>query len=265
MRSARPSLTARWVAAHRTRLARTRPSTPSGDVAGEQALDRAVSGAFAVPVGRATGLAERTRFVDNEVARALGHGVDQVVLLGAGYDGRALRFASETTRWFEVDLPATQADKRRSLAALGLAPQGVTYVGLDLMRADLGQALEDAGHDASRPSVFVCEGLFAYLTLEAVASVCQALYDRAPAGSVLVTTFLVVPAAGSLGQALRTVVDQLLRVIGEVRRSEYLEGDAEKLMVVTGWQVARSASSPPGRLGQGSHLLALAAEPAPSR
>jgi methyltransferase (TIGR00027 family) len=262
--SARPSITARWVAAHRTRLARTRPSTPSGDVAGEQALDRAVSGVFAVPLGRPTGMAERTRFVDNEVAGGLGHGVEQVVLVGAGYDGRALRFAGERTTWFEVDRPATQADKQRRLAALGLAP-GVTYVGIDLMRDDLGQALEAAGHDASRPSVFVCEGLFAYLTLEAVASVCQTLRDRAPAGSVLVTTFPVVPDAGARAQALRAVVGQLLRVIGERRRSEYYEGDAEKLMVVTGWRVARSSSPPPGWLGQGSHFLALAAEPAPPR
>ena len=94
---------------------------------------------------------------------------------------------------------------------------------------------------------------------------CQALRDRAPAGSVLVATFLVVPAAGGRGQALRAAVDQLLRVIGERRRSEYLEGDAEKLMVVTGWRVARSSSPPPGWLGQGSHFLALAAEPAPPR
>ncbi len=70
-------------------------------------------------------MAERTRFVDNEVAGALGRGVDQVVLVGAGYDGRPLRFAGETTTWFEVDRPATQADKQRRLAALGLVPRGV--------------------------------------------------------------------------------------------------------------------------------------------
>ncbi len=262
MRPGRASLTARWVAAHRDRLAPTRPSTPTGDVASERALERDVRGVFAVPIGRPTSMAERTRFVDNEVALALGHDVDQVVLLGAGYDGRASRFGGGTTRWFEVDLPTTQQDKRRRLAALAIAPEGVTYVGLDLLTGDLAGALDAAGHDPARPSLFVCEGLFAYLTLEGIATTCQVLRQRAPAGSTLVTTYLVVPETGGRGWALRTTLDLLLKVIGEVRRCEFLEGDAEKLMVVTGWRVVHSSSPPPGWIGQGSHFLALASEPA---
>ena len=77
---------------------------------------------FALPVGRPTGIAERTRVVDAEVARAIGRGTAQVVLLGAGYDGRALRFGGGAVRWFEVDLAATLADKRRRLDALGIGP-----------------------------------------------------------------------------------------------------------------------------------------------
>ena len=267
MRAGRPSLTARWVAAHRVRLERQRPSTPAGDVAGERRLYRDVSGVFRLPLGRPTGVAERTAFVDNEVARAIGHGTEQIVLLGAGYDGRALRFGGGTTRWIEVDFPSTQDDKRRQLSKLGVEPTAVTYVGLDLMKAhgeeDLGEALAAAGHDPDRPSLFVGEGLFAYLTLEVVASLCTTLRARAAAGSVLVTTDLVIPEVGTRGRALRGVVDLLLRVIGEPRRSEFYPGDAQKLMVVTGWRVARSQVSTPSRLAQGSHMLVLAAEPAP--
>jgi methyltransferase (TIGR00027 family) len=267
MRAGRPSLTARWVAAHRLRLDRRRPSTPDGDVAGERKLYRAVRGAFAIPLGRPTGMAERTAFVDNEVARAIGHGVEQIVLLGAGYDGRALRFGGGTTRWYEVDYPSTQDDKRRRLAGLGVEPAGVTYIGLDLMAAhgpeDFGEALAAAGHDPNRPSLFICEGLFAYLSLEVIASLCTTLRARAPEGSALVATVLVVPETGSRGQALRRGLDQLLKVIGEARHSEFFPGDAQKLMVVTGWHVARSRVSTPGRMAQGSHLLVLAAGPDP--
>ncbi len=261
MRTDRPSLTARWVAAHRDRLAGTRPSTPTGDAPGEHALYRDVRGIFAVPLGRPTGLAQRTAFVDNEVAGAIGRGVEQVVLLGAGYDGRALRFAG-ATRWFEVDRPPTLEDKQRRLHALGLHPRAVTYVGLDLMTGDLGSALDHAGHRADRPSVFVCEGLFSYLTLETIASLCERLRARAPAGSVLVSTLLVVPQTGRSWPALRALLDPLFRIIGEPRRSEFFAGDAEKLMVVTDWRVTRSQRAPESRLGQGSYSLALAAEPA---
>ena len=158
MRSARPSVTARWVAAHRARIERTRPSIPGAELEGERRLYRDVSGVFAVPLGRLAGIAERTRVVDAEVARAIGRGTTQVVLLGAGYDGRALRFGGGAVRWFEVDLPATQADKRRRLDALGIRPVAVSYLPLDLATGDLDAALDAAGHDRAAPSLFVCEG-----------------------------------------------------------------------------------------------------------
>ena len=267
MRAGRPSLTARWVAANRVRLERRRPSTPEGDVAGERALYHNVGGPFALPLGRPTAMAARTAFVDNELARAVGHGVDQIVLLGAGYDGRALRFGGAATRWFEVDHPGTQDDKRRRLASLGVEPSSVTYIGSDLMTAhepeDLGEAMAAAAHDPVRPSLFVCEGLFASLSLEVIASLCTTLRARAAEGSALVATVLVVPETGSRGQALRGAVDLLRRVTGEARGSEFYPGDAQKLMVVTGWRVARSQVSTPGRVVRGSHLLVLAAEPDP--
>jgi methyltransferase (TIGR00027 family) len=260
MRTGRPSLTARWVAAHRARLEGTRPSTPTGDVRGEGALYRDVRGIFVVPVGRPAEVARRTAFIDSEVAGAIGRGVDQVVVLGAGYDGRALRF-SGTTRWLEVDLPAPQADKRRRLAALGIERAPVAYAPVDLLSGDLDAALDEAGHRADAPSLFVCEGLFASLTLEAIASLCETLRARAPEGSVLVSTYLVSPETGRRGATPRALRGMLLQLIGERRRSEFFAGDAEMLMVVTGWRVARSQRAPEGWLGQGSSV-ALAAEPA---
>jgi methyltransferase (TIGR00027 family) len=269
MRAGRPSLTARWVAAQRLRLDPIRASTPVGDLRGERALYRGVRGrvpALAPTLDRPAGFARRTAFVDREVADALGRGVEQVVLVGAGYDGRSLRFAG-STRWFEVDRPTTQDDKRRRLAARGPAP-AVTYAGLDLTVDDVGAALEAAGHRADAPSLFVCEGVFPHLTLAAVASLCEALRARAPEGTVLASTFLVAPAAGAgIGAAAalagRKAADGLLALGGEPRRSEFLVGDPEKLMVVTGWRVGRSQRTGPARLHPGAHLLALSATPAP--
>jgi methyltransferase (TIGR00027 family) len=259
----RPSLSARWAAANRARLERTRPSTPGGDVAAERALEQSVRGFVAWPAGGTAALAERTRFVDHEVADALGRGVDQVVLLGAGYDGRALRFGGGPTRWFEIDHPQTLADKRRRLDDLGVPTDTVRYLGLDVRTADVGTALVSAGHDEGRPSLFVAESLFATLTLERVATLCEALRPRAAAGSVLAATFSVSPEQGGRGQAAHDAFDQLRRAVGQGRPHEFLPGDPQKLLVVTGWRVIRTSSSPPRWLGQGSSLLALAGEPAP--
>ena len=254
-------MAARWEAAQRARLEPTRPSTPGADLEGEHRLYRDVSGMFALPVGRPTGIAERTRVVDAEVARAIGRGTTQVVLLGAGYDGRALRFGGGAVRWFEVDLPATQADKRRRLDALGIRPAAVSYLPIDLATGDLDAALDAAGHDRAAPSLFVCESLLASLTLGASASLCQTVRARAPDGSVLVANFLVSPQPSAPARAVRAATDALLRVVGETRRHEFRSGDPEKLMVVTGWRVTHSESSAGSRIDRGSHTLILVCEP----
>ncbi|MGO8824702.1 MAG: class I SAM-dependent methyltransferase [Acidimicrobiales bacterium] len=232
---------------------------------GERRLYRSVGGALAVPVGRPAGFEQRTRVIDGEVARAIGHGTAQVVLLGAGYDGRALRFGGGTVRWFEVDLPAVQADKRQRLGALGIEPGGVTYVGFDLQRGDLGAALHAAGHDAAAPSLFVCEDVAAHLTLEAAASLSETLRARASAGSVLVADFVVTPEPGASARVLRATTGALLAMTGEPRRNEFRPGDPEKLMVVTGWRVAHADSAAESRVDRGSHTLVLVCEPDPAR
>src|SRR5271170_194996 len=152
-----PSLQARWVAAQRLRLERTRPSTPGGDVEAERRLYRAIAGGVRVPVGSASALAQRTQVIDAEVARALGRGTAQIVLLGAGDDGRALRFGGGAVRWFEVDRPGAQTDKSRRLRELGAATTETAYVGLDLLADHLAGPLQAAGHDAGAPSLFVAE------------------------------------------------------------------------------------------------------------
>jgi methyltransferase (TIGR00027 family) len=242
-------------------LARTRSSTPGGDVDGERALYRDVTGAFVVSLAGPAGIAHRTAFIDGEVAGAIGRGVEQIVILGAGYDGRAMRFAGGSTRWFEVDFPSTQADKRRRLDALGLAPEHVAYIPLDLMDGDLDAALEAAGHDGSAPSLFLCEGLLPYLTLEASAATLRTLRARAKDGSVLVSTFLEAPEARDVLLAWRRTRDVVFRAIGEPRRNEFQPGDPEKLFVVTGWRVVRSKSGGAGRIDRDAQMLVLAGEP----
>ena len=261
MTSARPSATERWLAAHRLRMERTRPSVPGADVAGERRLYRDVAGILATPAGRPTGVAQRTRVVDAEVARAIGRGTSQLVLLGAGYDGRALRFGGGASHWFEVDLPATQADKRRRLDAFGIEPAGVSYLPLDLETGDLDAGLDAAGHDRAAPSLFVCEGLLAHLTLAAAATLCETLQARAPDGSTLVADFAVSPEPGTPARAIRAANAALLHVAGEPRRQEFRPGDPEKLMVVTGWRVTHSESSAESRLDRGSHMRILVCEP----
>ena len=129
------------------------------------------------------------------------------------------------------------------------------------MTDDVGTSLGAAGHDARHPSLFVGERLFDYLTLEAAVNLCTSLRTRAPEGSILAATFVVVPEEGAGASAVLDALDRLRQTVGAPRRSEYREGDAQRLVVVTGWRVVRFSSPP--RSGRGSHLLALACKPSP--
>src|ERR1700733_540394 len=79
-------------------------------------------------------LVARSRFAEDELARAVGRGVRQYVILGAGLDTFAYRnpYTDLAVRVFEVDHPATQEWKRKKLAEEGIAiPPSVTYAPVD--------------------------------------------------------------------------------------------------------------------------------------
>jgi hypothetical protein len=78
----------------------------------------------------------RTKHIDALLSAEIDAGMEQVVLLGAGYDTRAYRFAArlDGKRVFEVDHPATSAMKQRRVArVLGAPPVHVTYVPVNFL------------------------------------------------------------------------------------------------------------------------------------
>lgn len=115
----------------------------------------------------------RTLTFDDDVRRAIAAGIRQVVILGAGLDTRAARLATPGVRFFEVDHPATQADKRERLAKLAGYPiEAATFASCDFEREDFLDRLASAGHRAGEPSIFVWEGVVYYLTEAAVRATC---------------------------------------------------------------------------------------------
>lgn len=109
----------------------------------------------------------RTAAFDDEVRAAARDGITQVVNLGAGLDMRAARLSTTGARFFEVDHPATQADKRARLAQAGIA-SAATFVPCDFERDDFLARLVASGFDAAAPALFVWEGVVYYLTEAAV-------------------------------------------------------------------------------------------------
>jgi methyltransferase (TIGR00027 family) len=114
-------------------------------------------------------IALRTAYLDDHVRFWTERGVAQVVLLGAGFDTRAARLARPGVRFFEVDHPATQAEKRQRLAALpGYPVDAVQFAACDFERDDFVERLGAAGFDAAAPALVLWEGVVPYLTEPAV-------------------------------------------------------------------------------------------------
>lgn len=115
-------------------------------------------------------LVVRSRLAEDELARAVGDGVRQYVVLGAGLDTFAYRNPhGDALHVFEVDHPASQAWKRELLQQAAIAmPDKLRFVPLDFSRAGLGETLAAAGFRKDMPAFFSWLGVTVYLDSAAV-------------------------------------------------------------------------------------------------
>jgi methyltransferase (TIGR00027 family) len=176
-----PSRTSQAVAV--TRAGLDRPHTRGGDPRAQGRLCRGMRAAAGA--GFRPSLAARTRFFDGQVLGAISAGTGQVVILGAGYDDRALRFRAPGVRFFELDHPATQADKARRLRAIKPGTGAPVLAPADFRHGDVAGVLAACGHDAGQRTLFLCEGLLVYLDRPTCVGLLAALRARAAPGSVL--------------------------------------------------------------------------------
>lgn len=235
MRSGEASVTARRVAAHR--LTFDREPAEYGDPAADERLARDVAGTVSVdPNGMMVPyLRARTTFFDRVVVRSIDAGIGQVVIAAAGYDGRALRYAKPGVRWFELDHPDTQRDKRERLDRLSIDADHIAFAAADFAVDDVAGALQNAGHDASNPTLFTCEGVAVYLEREVLESLLRSLRSGAAPRSRLAISLSV--DTGSEAQAARRAAfNSAVRAMGEPARTTLTADDAAALFHATGWQ-----------------------------
>ena len=229
-----PSVTARWVAAHRLGFARV--ATDYGDPAADEALAAEVAAGRAAPANRMHDyLAARTSFFDRTVVSALDRGVRQVVVGAAGYDGRAFRYAKPGVRWFEVDHPSTQRDKLERLERLGIDASHVRFVEADFTRDPVAGRLRAAGLDPDVPSLFLLEGVAVYLEPDVLEDVLRQFRRVAAPGSSLAIS---VSLSRPRGDAARARFQATVAALGEPARSTFEAAEAEALLARTGWPLA---------------------------
>lgn len=162
----------------------------------------------------------------------------QVVILGAGLDGRAWRMPelAEVTV-FEVDHPDSQRQKRARVAPLQQAAREVRFVPVDFTRDRLEDALAAAGHAPALPTTWVWEGVIMYLTRSEIEATLRVIAARSAPGSRLVLMY-------TSPSIVRRLVGLVLRLVGEPFRSAFTPADMRSLLAKFGLNVVQDDSLP---------------------
>jgi len=134
----------------------------------------------------------RTRYIDDILKRSLEEGLEQLVILGAGFDSRAYRIAGlDQVQVFEVDLPGTRNLKQRRLEkVLGAVPENVTLVGLNFDQQNLNDILRATGFQKGKRTLFIWEGVTQYITAGAVNNTLEFVSSVSGVGSAIVFTYV---------------------------------------------------------------------------
>jgi methyltransferase (TIGR00027 family) len=176
---------------------------------------RVVEGIFdgRAPGARTSGSA-RTRLIDDWTREAVRDGLQQVVIMGAGYDCRALRLKElHTILVIELDRPQMIVVKSRLLADVQVGQ--IVRVPIDFLRERTEERLGKTGYSFHARTLFIWEGVTNYLDAASV-DAAFATFANAAAGSRVIFTY--VHADAITGQFSAPGLAQLLarlRRIGE--------------------------------------------------
>lgn len=191
-------------------------------------------------------LVARDRYIDDVLLSFIDEGLEQLVILGAGYDSRAYRMdRSHPVRTFEVDHPATQSDKLDKVRTIfGELPEHICYVPVDFNTQTLAACLLAAGYAANRKTLFIWQGVSMYLTNAAVDATLAFVVQQSAPGSAIVFDY--VYQAVLDGVQKHSEVGSMRRyreMIGERLTFGIPEGSADAFMTARGFQPVKDVGA----------------------
>jgi methyltransferase (TIGR00027 family) len=134
----------------------------------------------------------RERYIDDYLKAGLAEGLDQVVLLGAGFDTRAYRIPGiDQTHVFEIDYPATQEAKRKGLKkVIDPLPGYVTFLPMDFNTQSLGEGLQNSGYNEQAKTLFIWQGVTYFLEAKGVDSTLKFIANHSGPGSSVIFDYM---------------------------------------------------------------------------
>lgn len=189
----------------------------------------------------------RSRFAEDKLIAAISAGIEQYVIVGAGYDSFSLRHPelSGELEIFEIDHPATQKEKQKRLARVcpnGIPPN-LSFVPVDFEKESLAAGMARSTFSESRPAFFSWLGTTPYLSNKATLEALRSMAELAAPGSQLVFDFLAPHA--ELADVEHRQLLQALKAFtarrGEPIIGEFAAQDLPELLEKTGWSTMEQA------------------------
>lgn len=190
-------------------------------------------------------LVARERHIDDYLQACLDDGLEQLVILGAGYDSRAYRFDRlKDCRVFEVDHPATQQAKIVKLKRiLGALPAHVVFVPIDFETQTLEQRLTECGYDEHKKTLFIWQGVTQYLTPEAVDGTLAFVANHSGQGSSIIFDYMYTSLLdGTVRRGEVNSMQRYRRLTGEGFRFGIPEGTIKAFMQQRGFCRVKNAT-----------------------
>jgi methyltransferase (TIGR00027 family) len=189
----------------------------------------------------------RTKFID-QIYNSLPSTIEQVLIFGAGFDSRAIRFSKElkNAKVFELDAPVTQQAKLHRFAERNINfPPNVKFIAIDFNKESLVEKLAEAGFQKNRKCLFLLEGLTYYLDEEAIESTLHLISDYSEKDSLLVFDYAATSAAireKMMDDASMRRLYQNLVKVGE-KPGFMLEGQIEDFLLKYNFELGEELDS----------------------
>ncbi|MFA5558570.1 MAG: SAM-dependent methyltransferase [Methanofastidiosum sp.] len=135
----------------------------------------------------------RTKYIDEVFRNAMNDNFDQILIFGAGFDSRGIRFTADKSKIkiFELDAPPTQRAKIKQYKNRKIEiPNNLIFIPIDFEKETLVQKLSDAGFKKGKRSLFILEGLLMYLQENSVDETFKIIGEYAGKGSIIVFDYV---------------------------------------------------------------------------
>lgn len=132
----------------------------------------------------------RHRYIDDQIIAAYEQGIRQFIILGAGYDARALRLPLPDAHFIEIDHANTQSRKQNIIARKKLQGSGkISFIPCDFSTSWADNLFNHPEHKdfiSQQAAMVIWEGVSCYLKPEAVAYTFKTVKNMLSPGSIFI-------------------------------------------------------------------------------